>query len=188
MEIEKNGSIHIGTGFLVESSACGSIIVSVKHNVDPEEGVQFSRLVGPDSSSYILPTPQWQLHPTADLAFIPVQVTGAQVPINLAVGSEMLEETISLGFPKVSTSDDAYLLAHSGELNAKITSYQDRQQYLLISNAVSPGSSGSPVLNLEGEAIGIVVRSFETEHEGGVTAVNSAIPASMILQFIERKG
>jgi S1-C subfamily serine protease len=184
IEVEKNKDVHVGTGFFVDSKVHGAVLVTAKHNIDPGEGVSVLGLVG-DSSSHYCIVSGWVSHPTADLAYAPVELRGQPIPINLASSSEILEQTITLGFPKVSTAADAYLLAHRGELNAKIKSYQDSSEYHLISNIVSPGSSGSPVLNMDGEAIGVVVRSLETKHEGGVHTVSSAIPAESITAFIE---
>lgn len=196
IEVMKGEDIHVGTGFFVNSSIHGAVLVTAKHNVDADEGVSVRGLVGASASHYQIKS-EWIRHATADLAFVPIELRGRPVPINLASSSEILEQTITLGFPKVSTADDAYLLAHRGELNAKILlahrgelnakikSYQDQSEYLLISNSVSPGSSGSPVLNTNGEAIGLVVRSLETRHEGGINMVSSAVHAKAIAQFIE---
>ncbi|WP_426411499.1 trypsin-like peptidase domain-containing protein [Bradyrhizobium ganzhouense] len=185
IEVVKGRDIHVGTGFFVNSRVHGPVLVTAKHNVDPDEGVSVRGLVGTSGSHYQIKS-EWIRHSTADLAFVPIELRGEPVPINLASSSEILEQTITLGFPKVSTADNVYLLAHRGELNAKIKSYQDQSEYLLISNSVSPGSSGSPVLNTDGEAIGLVVRSLETRHEGGINMVSSAVPAQAIAQFIEK--
>jgi S1-C subfamily serine protease len=185
IEVVKGEDIHVGTGFFVNSGVHGAVLVTAKHNIDPDEGVSVRGLVGASGSRYQIKS-EWIRHSTADLAFVPIELRGEPDPINLASSSEILEQTITLGFPKVSTADDAYLLAHRGELNAKIKSYQDQSEYLLISNIVSPGSSGSPVLNMDGEAIGLVVRSLETRHEGGINTVSSAVPAQAIAQFIEK--
>jgi V8-like Glu-specific endopeptidase len=54
----------------------------------------------------------------------------------------------------------------------------------VISNAVSPGNSGSPVLLRSGLLAGMVVSAFEGEHEGGRSVMQAALSASEITAFL----
>jgi Trypsin-like peptidase domain len=188
--VEKEGAEFVGTGFLIHDHHRGKhfdgngFVVTAKHNVDPAENIRFLRF---DSSASIEFTPgsaDWHHHPTLDIAAMAVSVKGLVTPIYPFGEQLVLSRTISLGYPKISTTDGLYLLAHSGELNAIVSSYMGGKKYLIISNNVSPGSSGRPILDDAGLCIGMVTRSFETEYDGGISKANAAIPASEIHAFI----
>jgi len=80
------------------------------------------------------------------------------------------------------------LLAHSGEINSEISTY-DGDRFLIISQAVSPGSSGAPVLDESGMCVGMVVRALELQYENGrIISSNAAIPAEEMEKFIVAQG
>jgi S1-C subfamily serine protease len=188
--VAKNGTEQIGTGFLVHNFYSGSPfngdghIVTAKHNVDPSDNISFRNFIGPQSVTFEPRANQWTLHPTRDIAAMPVVAKGAIVPIYPFGTPAVLSRTISLGYPTISSTDRAYLLAHNGEINAVVTSYLDQQKYLLISNDVSPGNSGGPVLDDAGLCVGMVVRALEGQYEDGLSKANAAIPANEIQAFI----
>jgi S1-C subfamily serine protease len=183
--VKKGQDEFTGTGFLAtnKANATKHVIVTAKHNVDPTEGITFSGFGSPDGVSYRTLAQAWILHPSVDLAAMPVECSEAPIPIYPVGEARVLARTITLGYPRIATAADTYLLAHGGELNAVVTGF-DQQDYLIISNVVAPGNSGGPVLDESGICVGMVVHSFETKHEGGVSSANAAIPATAILNFI----
>lgn len=185
--VDKGGVERIGSGFLVESTkAAGRLfIVTAKHNIDPGDDIQFKRFGQADDATFEAVTTNWTLHPKRDIGAIEVRVSNAPLPISLRGWGYILSKTVTLGYPTISSTDQAYLLAHGGELNAIVRSYLDNQTYLLISNIVAPGNSGGPVLDDAGLCIGMVVRALEGTYEGGVSNANAAIPSAELLAFIE---
>jgi hypothetical protein len=143
----------------------------------------FDNYGSPDGVSYRALAQAWILHPSIDLAAMPVECSKGPIPIYPLGEARVLARTITLGYPRIATAADTYVLAHGGELNAVVTAF-DKQDYLIISNVVAPGNSGGPVLDESGICVGMVVRSFETRHEGGVSSANAALPATAILNFI----
>jgi S1-C subfamily serine protease len=189
--VDKNGVERVGTGFLVHNHYSGThfngngFIVTAKHNIDPSEKIRFLRFESPSAVQFTALADDWICHPDLDMAAIPIATAPELIPIYPLGDAGILSRTISMGFPSVATTDGLYLLAHNGELNAIITSYLDKKEYLVISNNVSPGSSGGPVLEDSGLCIGMVIRALETEHEGGRTKTNAAIPAGEIQRFLQ---
>lgn len=173
------GDLYTGTGFVSKISPQSSkfFMVSAKHNVgDDKKFIEFG-------STDVKPVGQWFLHPSLDLACIEVTTDENVVPIYLSEIVEILTQTISLGYPGVGRVSKQYLLAHRGEVNAKVKDYS-QQDFLLISHAVSPGNSGGPVIDEAGLCIGMVVQAFEAKHLGGITLANAAIPALDIVRFL----
>ncbi|MDH4413582.1 MAG: serine protease [Rhizobium sp.] len=175
---------YTGTGFLATiRGGRKCVIVTAKHNVDYEEGVTFVGLNEPEGSVFNPINSKWVLHPKLDLALLEVECNETIAPIFPIGNPLVLTRTITLGYPRIATTDSPYLLAHGGELNAIVNTYHGEER-LIISNVVAPGNSGGPVLDEAGLCLGVVVNSFETHHEGGIERANSAIPAKHVLDFI----
>ena len=184
--VKKDGNEYTGTGFLVTSrgDARKYVIVTAKHNVDFNDGFQFTSFGSADETTYTPLASKWELHPKLDLALMPVQCSETAIPIYPVSSASILSRTITLGYPRIATTDRPYLLARGGELNASVSNYYGEKS-IIISNIVAPGNSGGPVLDEAGLCVGLVVRAFETHHEGGVSAANAAIPSSEVLDFIQ---
>lgn len=183
--VRKGDDQHTGTGFLATSRGNGkkSVLVTAKHNVDPQEGITWLGMNEPEGSVFKPTGGEWILHPALDLALLEVECDEAIAPIFPIGTPSVLTRTITLGYPGIATTDSSYLLAHGGELNAIVNTYHGEDR-LIISNVVAPGNSGGPVLDEAGLCLGVVVNSFETRHEGGIEKANSAIPAKHVLDFI----
>ena len=183
--IEKNGDQHTGTGFVATNGVDAKkyVVITAKHNIDPADGITFLGFSEPEGVKYTPLTESWVLHPKLDLALLPVECSESPIPIFPLGAPIILSRTITLGYPRIATTDGPYLLAHGGELNAVVKTYYGDER-LIISNLVAPGNSGGPVLDEAGLCLGIVVNAFETEHEGGVNTANAAIPSGPILDFI----
>ena len=179
--VKKGEDEYTGTGFIATNRADAKkhVIVTARHNVDPHEGIAFRAFGLAQGVSYSPLATDWLLHPKLDLAVMPVECSESPIPIYPVGRASVLSRTISLGYPRIATTDAPYLLAHGGELNAIVTTYYGEER-LIISNVVAPGNSGGPVLNEAGLCVGMVVNAFETAHEGGVSTANAAIPSNAI--------
>lgn len=183
--VEKDGNQSIGTAFVATNRGDASkfVLVTAKHNVDPSESIKVLGFSEPEGMKYTARASEWVLHPTLDIALMPVDCSEPPVPIFPVGSPSVLSRTITFGYPRIATTDSPYVLAHGGELNALVRTYHGEDR-LIISNVVAPGNSGGPVIDEAGLCMGIIVNSFETKHEGGTEKANSAIPANHILDFI----
>ncbi|CUX57212.1 S1 family peptidase [Agrobacterium genomosp. 13] len=183
--VRRGGDEFTGTGFIATNRGDGGkcVIVTAKHNVDPNDNIIFVGLNQPDGSILKPINGEWILHPKLDLALLEVECDDTVAPIFPIGSPSVLTRTITLGYPGIATTDSSYLLAHGGELNAVVNTYHGEDR-LIISNLVAPGNSGGPVLDEAGLCLGVVVNSFETQHEGGTEKASSAIPARHVLDFI----
>jgi Trypsin-like peptidase domain len=183
--VKKGEDNYTGTGFLVTNRGDQQkfVVVTAKHNVDPADGITFVGFGTAEDVTYTRLADNWVLHPTLDIALMPVVCSETAVPIYPVGNATALSRTITLGYPRIATTNAPYLLTHGGEVNAVVSNYYGEPR-LIISNIVAPGNSGGPVLDEAGLCVGMVVNAFETAHEGGVSVANAAILSAPILEFI----
>jgi serine protease Do len=110
-------------------------------------------------------------NPSTDLAILRIIDTSfkkvAEIPYSFSkiTAAELAEPIFTLGYPREEVVyGEGYLSAQSGYFG-DTTSYQ-------ISISVNPGNSGGPVINKNGEVIGII-SSKETNADGVVFAIKS---------------
>lgn len=65
----------------------------------------------------------------------------------------------------------------------------EKDEVLIISNLVAPGSSGGPVLDRAGRCVGMTIQWLEGEYEGaGYSKFSAAMPKSVIVAELIRYG
>jgi len=124
----------------------------------------------------------------ADVALIEIEPDLSMPSFSFDVNAEVLQEIITIGYPKVPMSRDAYQLVHRGEINAQVGDMFGND-LLIISARASPGNSGSPVLDDTGRVVGMVVSElFEKADftERGITPYFACIPAQTIVDAIRQ--
>ncbi|MGF1538539.1 MAG: trypsin-like peptidase domain-containing protein [Elainellaceae cyanobacterium] len=97
---------------------------------------------------------------------------------------------IALSEEPVSVGQNAYAIGNpfgqfQGTLTVGIVSRIDRDRGLIQTDAaINPGNSGGPLLNSQGELIGVNTSIFTTGREGGSIGIGFAIPASRAMSFL----
>jgi S1-C subfamily serine protease len=122
-----------------------------------------------------------------DIALIQVDYDEA-IPAFVLELAPLLEEIITIGYPAVPTTQEAYQLVHRGEVNAQVAN-QQHQKLLIISARTAPGSSGSPVIGDTGRVVGMATQElFEKEafEQKGIIPYAACVPAEVIQEVIAK--
>lgn len=174
----RNADVARGSGFIVRMDDTGlRWLFTCLHNVNPAE-VTVAGLMSATGQTIEVGPPLFSVR--YDLAIYPV-LTDVQGPaLVLKDGGSVFDDVYTLGFPGVPRSE-AGMLGHRGEINARVDVVADRHPALVISNLVSPGSSGGPVLDRQGRCLGMSIRWLEGEWGGEKARFSAALPASVLI-------
>ena len=114
--------------------------------------------------------------PKTDVAVI--QIEGDDLPVLPLGDSDKLEVgewVLAVGNPfGLSHTLTAGIVSAKGRSNVGIADYED---FIQTDAAINPGNSGGPLVNLEGEAVGINTAIFT--RSGGYMGIGFAIPINM---------
>jgi S1-C subfamily serine protease len=150
------------TGFLVDGKG---YLITNAHVVDKAKNLIVENIKGDQYYAKAIYT-----NDTTDLAILKIidtsfkKVTGLPYTFPKA-SAELAEPIFTIGFPREE------VVYGEGYLSAKSGYYGDTTSYQ-ISISVNPGNSGGPVINKDGEVIGII-SSKETNADGVVFAIKS---------------
>ena len=140
-----------GTGFLIDGKG---YIVTNAHVIDKATRVVVQNDLGQFKVRII------HIDPEADLAFLKIEDTAYRFPSTLPygiskTGAELGEELFTLGYPRgdAIVYGEGYVSARTG-FEGDTLSYQ-------IAIPANHGNSGTPVLNKDGDVVGIVRASQE---------------------------
>lgn len=166
-EIPRNAVGH-GSGFII--SAEGHILTNA-HVVGGADKVQViltdgrrcvAQVVGVDSHT--------------DVAIIKIEAEGLSVlPLGNSDQIEVGEWVLAVGSPfGLAGTVTSGIVSAKGRNSVGIADYEN---FLQTDAAINPGNSGGPLVNLDGEVIGINTAIFS--HSGGYMGVGFAIPINM---------
>jgi len=150
-----------GTGFLIDGKG---YLLTNYHVVKNSTVVEVQNTIGEYQARII------QVDRQSDLALLKI-VDSTYHPFNALPygisrsGADMGEELFTLGYPRPT------IVYGKGYLSAE-TGFQGDSTSFQLTIAANPGNSGTPVLNADGEVIGIVTSSQQNA-EGMVFAVRS---------------
>jgi serine protease Do len=155
-----------GTGFLIDD-----VIVTNSHVVSGMKEVvisakSFQRTIAP----VIFDDPYY------DLAFIKVEFQRPQVELKLSQNIvEDGDTTIAIGHP--------YGLNYTATegIVSRASRLQGDLEYIQIDAAINPGNSGGPLLNIQGEVIGVNTFIIQNSNNLGF-----ALPSSYVIEDIEK--
>jgi len=180
IDVTKNGINHRGSGFIVHVADGPALIVTCRHNVDPSHCIIDSITT---AAGNILRHESPFLSANHDLATLVIREPVTWPFFRFGREVRVFDDVYTLGYPGVPGALPA-LTGHRGEVNGHTTLYIDRQSpVILISNLVSPGSSGSPVLTRDGHCIGMTIRWLEGEWDGEKARFSAALPVDVLKAF-----
>jgi serine protease Do len=150
-----------GTGFLIDGKG---YLVTNAHVVKNATRVVVQNTLGEYNARIV------RLDPQADLALLKIEDTAYHPFIGLPYGisktdADLGEDLFTLGYPRPD------IVYNKGYLSAE-TGFQGDTLNFQITIAANPGNSGTPVLNNDGEVVGIV-SSTQQNAQGMVFAVRS---------------
>jgi S1-C subfamily serine protease len=165
-EINKAGTTptfdHGGTGFLIDGKG---YLITNAHVVRGATRIDVQNSLGEYHALII------QLDSKSDLALLKIDDTSYHafngLPYGISrTGGELGEELFTLGYPRPE------IVYGKGYMSAE-TGFQGDTTAFQLTIAANPGNSGTPVLNNDGEVIGIVTSSQQNA-QGMVFAVRSS--------------
>ena len=161
-------STSSGTGFIITTDG---LVVTNRHVVGGAANVALGLVTGEQLRGNVI-----FRHPTLDLAHIQIQAsqTFTPIPIGDSDAARLGEEVIAIGYPLGS------ILGRTPTVTVGIISAK-RPGLLQTDAAMNPGNSGGPLLNADGEVVGVVVSKLETDSSGNpVDSIGFAIPVNEV--------
>ncbi len=157
-----------GTGFIVSDNG---LVVTNKHVVEGERRVAIRLATGEEYRGNVV-----QRHSALDLAYVEIDATRTFTPLPLGDPGEVRvsESVIAIGYP---LSDELGLdpTVSRGIVSAK------RDEYLQTDASLNPGNSGGPLLDTNGNVIGVITFRVESTETGRpVTGIGFAIPIDAV--------
>jgi serine protease Do len=161
-----------GSGFLV--SADGNIMTNA-HVVKGADKIEVTL-----NDGQVLPATLIGIDPQTDIAI--VKIEGKNFPF-LTLGDsdamDIAEYVLAIGSPfQLEASVTHGIVSAKGRQGLRINEYED---FLQTDAAINPGNSGGPLINLEGEAIGI-----NTAIVAHGTGIGFAIPSNMARNIMDQ--
>ncbi|MGR3973406.1 MAG: DegQ family serine endoprotease [Candidatus Rhabdochlamydia sp.] len=172
-----------GSGFLV--SADGYIMTN-NHVVKGADKIEVTLNDGQIQEAKIVGT-----DPRTDLAIIKIEKIDNQNYPFLSLGNsenlEVGEWVIAIGNPfQLHATVTVGVVSATGRQGLRIT---DQEDFIQTDAAINPGNSGGPLINLEGNVIGI--NTAIASRSGGYMGIGFAIPSNMashVMHQIMQKG
>ncbi|MCH9611263.1 MAG: hypothetical protein S4CHLAM81_07990 [Chlamydiales bacterium] len=164
-----------GSGFLVSSDG---LIMTNNHVVEKSQKIMVTLNDGRKMSAEVIGT-----DPQTDLALI--KVDGKDFPYLKFGNSNDLnvgDWTIAIGNPfGLQASLTVGVVSAKGRGQLHITDFEN---FIQTDAAINPGNSGGPLLNVDGEVIGINT-AIASAGSGGYIGIGFAIPSMMAVQIQE---
>ena len=164
-----------GTGFIVNENG---LVVTNKHVVEGASEVTLRLGSGGNFRGRV-----FQLHSSLDLAYIEIDAERTFTPIAIGDSDDIRvgEEVVAIGFP-LGQSLGSEPTVSVGIISAK------RDQYLQTDASLNPGNSGGPLLNMFGQATGVVTSRVDTTPTGrAVSGIGFAIPINEVRSGLGRQ-
>lgn len=173
----------IGSGFVIDSAG---YIITNAHVVNGAEHIQVILPATPGNSTpssslayrgNVLPAHVVGTAPDIDLAVIKVDGPSKLVALPLAHYSELLQGQLVFAFGSPQGLPNSVTMGIVSA-TARQTNPDSPMAYIQTDAPINPGNSGGPLVNVDGEVIG--VNTFMLTQSGGNEGLGFAIPSAMV--------
>jgi len=164
----------LGSGFIIDR---GGIVITNAHVVEGASRITVTLLDGRELEADLLGADR-----DADLAVLKVKATGLPaLPLGKSADLMIGESVIAVGNPfGLSNTVTTGVLSAVGRTVPTARGERVFTDFLQTDASINPGNSGGPLLNVEGEVVGI-----NTAIISGATGIGFAIPADRAHRVIE---
>ena len=159
-----------GTGFIVSEDG---LVVTNKHVVEGQRRVTVRLATGEEYRGNVT-----QRHSVLDLAYVEIDSNRNYEPLPLGDSGQvrLSEPVIAIGYP-LGEELGLEPSVSRGIISAK------RDDYLQTDASLNPGNSGGPLLDANGNVIGVITFRVESTETGRpVTGIGFAIPINAVKQ------
>lgn len=177
-ETRKEKGYATGTGFFI--SRTGHLITNF-HVIEDSQDISITLQSGETLKAKVLKT-----DPANDVALLKVDMSSE--PMKLSDKSEKGDQVMTIGYPLISTQGKESKVTF-GNINA-LSGVQGDVRFLQIDVPIQPGNSGGPLINDQGEVIGIVTATLnainELKRSGALPQnVNYAVKSDYVVPLIK---
>lgn len=164
-----NGEVTLGAGVVV--NADGSILTAL-HVVDGAQQVKVRFTDGTQSTAQVATR-----QPTNDIAVLSVsQQPSVIVPAVLGGGAQVGDAVFAVGHPLGLTQSLTAGVVSALGRSVKVGDNRSLDGLIQFDAAVNPGNSGGPLLNRDGQVIGIVTGLANPAQQSFFVGVGFAVP------------
>jgi hypothetical protein len=178
---EQGNTLHVatGTGFFVSQDG---YVITNYHVVSECQSLKVK------TSKGILPAKRIKTDTSNDLALLKIEGTFEALPIGDSEAVKLGDSVFTIGFPNVGVQGVAPKLT-KGEINS-LAGIADDARFFQTSVQIQPGNSGSPLMDMKGNVVGVVTTKLSdiaaVEQTGSVPQnVNYAVKSSYVKAFLE---
>ena len=169
-EKKRRQEIGQGSGFIISKDG---LILTNNHVIGEADAVKVSLLDGREFEAKVIGKDA-----KSDIAVIKIEATNdlPVIPLGNSDKLEVGEWVLALGNPfGLSHSLTAGIVSAKGRSGVGIVDYEE---FIQTDAAINPGNSGGPLVNLDGEVIGINTAIYS--RSGGYMGIGFAIPINMV--------
>jgi len=177
-EKKRNVPIGAGSGFIISEDG---YIVTNNHVVEKADKVNVKLSNGKEFTAKKIGS-----DPETDVALIKIDTNGLKpLPLGNSDNIKVGEWVVAIGNPfGLEHTVTAGIISAKGRGDLNIVDYAD---FIQTDAAINPGNSGGPLINLEGEVIGMNTAIFSTNRMSpGYMGVGFAIPINMVKYVVNQ--
>jgi serine protease Do len=160
----------LGSGIIMSSDG---IVLTNNHVVDDADSIYIRTYDGQRFTATVLGT-----DPQTDIAVIKVEAEGLpHIPVGNSDDLQVGEIVLAVGSPmseSLAFTVTQGIVSAIGRSNVGLADYED---FIQTDAAINPGNSGGPLVNLDGELVG--VNTAIVSRSGGFQGIGFAVPSNM---------